>query len=232
MIRPVPSPAWRCSFLCSAIGWGDGTAQQNISRAAGNASRTITHTYANTGTYQISVTALDKDGATSDVATRSVDIVPPPTITSSTINNGTKMRSRITDINFVLSADAALALSALTLKRGGVAVPLSAAGFNWDSNTFTASLDMSHVKLDNGNYTLEVNSGAGTLHVDFYKLQGDSNGDRIINKKDLKNVKRSLNKVAGQAGYRAYADLNANNKVDNKDLKLVKKNLKKRLPPP
>ena len=215
-----------------SINWGDGTAVQTIVRAAGNANRVVGHTFNTSTTSHVTVRATDKDGAISDIANLDVSPQDPPTLTSSTVNHGLKMRSRITDLGFTLSADAAIALSDLKLMRSGVAVSLAAAGFNYDAGTATASIDMHRVKLDNGNYSLLINTGAGTLHVDFSKLQGDANGDRRVNKKDLKVVTRSLNTSAGQAGYKPNADLNANGKIDKKDLKLVKKNLKKRLPAP
>ncbi len=213
------------------INWGDGSAIQTIARAAGNANRTVGHTFNSLATSHITVRATDKDGAISDVAALDVTPEAPPTLASQSVNHGLKMRSRITDIDFTLSADVGLGLSDLKLMRAGVAVSLSAAGFSYDSGTASVHLDMRRVRLKlSANYSLLIDTGAGTLHVDFFKLTGDVNGDRRVNKKDVKAVNRSMNRRIGQPRFNANADVTANNKVDKKDLNLVKKNLKKRLP--
>jgi hypothetical protein len=53
-----------------AINWGDGTTQQTISPTANNGSGvSVSHTFAADGSYLVSVTAANKDGAVSSAAT-------------------------------------------------------------------------------------------------------------------------------------------------------------------
>jgi subtilisin-like proprotein convertase family protein len=68
-----PSPADQAAGFTYAIDWGDGTSVQPVT---GGASVGVAHTYATAGTFTVSVTATDKDAATSAAATGSVPVAP------------------------------------------------------------------------------------------------------------------------------------------------------------
>lgn len=79
------SPTDQAAGFRYVVTWGDGTPDTIIDPTAGNGSGVpLDHVFAATGTYTIQVTAFDKDGAASPVATRVVDIAalglqPDPT---------------------------------------------------------------------------------------------------------------------------------------------------------
>ena len=60
-----------------AINWGDGTPVQSVT---GGASVTALHVWSTNGTFTVSVTATDKDGATSAAATATVTVGPVPPV--------------------------------------------------------------------------------------------------------------------------------------------------------
>jgi subtilisin-like proprotein convertase family protein len=69
-----PAAADNAAGFTYRIDWGDGTPVQTVT---GGASVTASHTWATSGTFTISVTASDKDGGTSAVATASADVGAP-----------------------------------------------------------------------------------------------------------------------------------------------------------
>ena len=81
-----PAPADQDGAFTWSVDWGDGQSDSVI----GTTPRTVSHTYAAPGTYQVAVTARDDDGATSAVATQPITVAttaaatPAPTPTPST----------------------------------------------------------------------------------------------------------------------------------------------------
>jgi PKD repeat protein len=65
-----PSPVDQAAGFTFTIDWGDGSSET----AAGPSGLTLDHIYTASGTYTVTVTAADKDGATSAAATRSVAV--------------------------------------------------------------------------------------------------------------------------------------------------------------
>ncbi len=66
-----PSSADTTAGFDYFVSWGDGTIEQQISRPKTAAS----HAYTDTGTYQVSITARDKDGTQGATITRSISVV-------------------------------------------------------------------------------------------------------------------------------------------------------------
>ncbi len=223
-LSTTDSPADTSAGFTYVINWGDGSAAQTIARAAGNAKKTVSHTFARTGTFNVTARATDRDGAQSDVVTTAVAVVAPPTLVSSTINSGIKMRSRIVNVAFTLSMDAGIAKGALKLTRGTTNISLTKATFNWNGGTRSGNLNLGSVTLADGNYRLAIDTGGGVLNVDFFKLAGDANGDRKVNATDLTIVNNAMNTSVGQAKFNANADLNVDGKVNSKDKSIVTDN--------
>lgn len=65
-----PSPVDQAAGFDYAVDWGDGS----TTAAVGGASLTRTHTYETVGTYTVTLTATDKDGATSAIASKNVTV--------------------------------------------------------------------------------------------------------------------------------------------------------------
>jgi hypothetical protein len=70
-----PSSADAKDAFTYQVDWGDGSAKETIT---GSDSTKATHTYATSGSYTISVVAVDKDGGQSAAATKSVTIAALP----------------------------------------------------------------------------------------------------------------------------------------------------------
>jgi hypothetical protein len=66
----------RGSFTWS-VAWGDGRSDS----VTGTTPRTGSHTYAEPGTYRVTVTVRDDDGATSAAVTRTITVAAPPIVT-------------------------------------------------------------------------------------------------------------------------------------------------------
>jgi hypothetical protein len=70
-----PSPTDRAAGFVYTITWGDGSAPQTVARAAGNGSGALVdHVYTAPGTYTVTVSATDDDGATGAAATGSLTV--------------------------------------------------------------------------------------------------------------------------------------------------------------
>src|SRR5262249_11811835 len=67
-----PSAVDQAADFVFNINWGGGSSPQQVTAASGSQ---VSHTFANAGTYTISVTATDKDGGVSAAFTRSQTIV-------------------------------------------------------------------------------------------------------------------------------------------------------------
>jgi Ca2+-binding RTX toxin-like protein len=69
------SPTDAAAGFSYRVNWGDGSPIETVAARAGNAAGVaLGHIYIQTGTYTISVTAIDKDGGVSTVTTRSITI--------------------------------------------------------------------------------------------------------------------------------------------------------------
>jgi Ca2+-binding RTX toxin-like protein len=71
------SAAEQATGFTYAINWGDGSPVQTVARTPGNAAGvTVSHVFADSGTYPVTVTATDKDGHTSAPASQSITVTP------------------------------------------------------------------------------------------------------------------------------------------------------------
>ncbi len=228
-----PSGPDQSAGFAYSIDWGDGTSDA-IAVAPNNIGPySLTHTYSAVGNYPVVVTATDKDQG---VGTAELDIAInlPPVLKNVVINGGIKQRSHIDTIAFALSPAniPSLALSNLKLLRDySTAVSLKGATLAFDPSTGQALLDLHGVTLADGDYQLQITPMVGvTLPLNFFKLAGDVNGDRIVSVADQAIVQASLGKKPGQPGYNANADLDGKPGVSATDLAIVTKDLGHALP--
>jgi len=66
--------------------------------------------------------------------------------------------------------------------------------------------------------------------VSLRVLQGDVNGDGVVNAVDLSGVRNSYGKSAGQVGFDARADLNVDGVVNSVDVSVIRTNYGKHVP--
>lgn len=184
-----PSSADQAAGFGYVIDWGDGSVD-NIAATPGNgATQSLTHAYTASGSYQILVTAIDKDGARSQAAA-TVNVAAQVSLRNVVINRGSRQRDTIEFISFklfppVLSA-ANLTLANFKLFRNGpTPASLKNARVSYNAATGVITVDMRKVKLADGDYQLQVLPTAGVaLPIDFHKLSGDFSGDRYVNARD------------------------------------------------
>lgn len=68
------SPADQLAGFIYSVDWGDGSTQMIIEPVAGTGDAVVGHAYATAGSYTIQVTATDKDGATSALASAAITV--------------------------------------------------------------------------------------------------------------------------------------------------------------
>lgn len=220
------SPADQAAGFTYSINWGDGSAADVIPASASNGSaRTVTHAYAQPGTYQAVLSATDKDGGIGTSSYLQIVVTDPTTLQDVSVNPGELQRSIIKKISFRPSYNGAplatfSSKNLVLMKNGNTPVSLKGARVKYSNGAATVFLDK--VKLPDGDYQLQVALGGGIVRpIDFHKLEGDTDGDRAVGKTDYNLVKKQQGYKAGQTGFNVNADLNGNGVVDGVDLKSV-----------
>jgi arylsulfate sulfotransferase len=165
----------------------------------------------------------------------------PQTVQSVVLNDGSAQRSMVNQITVTFDGDAVLDPGAIELRRqDGSLVDLLAeisvlGGQTVAVLTFVGT-EFVGGSLADGNYTLTIladrvhdrwgreldgdNDGSkGGDRVDtFFRLFGDSDGDRDVDHADLDMMLGAFGKDEGQAGYLWYLDLDGDGDVDGLDM--------------
>ncbi|MCY2951172.1 MAG: proprotein convertase P-domain-containing protein [Planctomycetota bacterium] len=221
------SPADQAAGFTYTINWGDGTAVETIAVAVSNGvAHTITHTFAIPGTYQAFLSAMDKDGGIAATSFITVLVTEPTSLQNVVINNSERQRSIMKTISFRPTYNGALlakfSTKNLKLMYNGSTV-VSTKGMKVTYKKGVATVYLSAMSLADGDYQLQVALGGNIVRpVDFHKLLGDCDGDRVVGKSDWYLVKRSQGYRAGQTGYNVDADLNGDGVINTIDMKTAK----------
>ncbi len=161
----------------------------------------------------------------------------PPKVESVVLNDGSAQRSRVTSISVIFSDLVALEEDALELRRqDGRLVNVNVFAFELDGKTvalltFTGS-DILGGSLPDGNYRLTIHGervldargrvldgdddgASGGNRVDnFFRLYGDSDGDRDVDLLDLARFGSTLGSRAGDARFLSYFDFDGDEDID------------------
>ena len=189
------------------VDYGDGAGFVNLPL---NADKTfdLSKTYANPGTYTITVKVTDKDGGIG-IATRQMVVSASSPQVSVTINDGSAQRSMVTSITYAFSTDVTLDSDAFQLTRvGGVASTIEFTNPSNDHRTYVLTFAGS---LSDGRYSMVV--AASKVHglalasdnvLNFHRLFGDSDGDGDTDTTDLAAFRAAMNVPANYRGFFDY----------------------------
>jgi autotransporter-associated beta strand protein len=234
LIDPDPSDT-----LTLVIDWDDGSSVEEFIDI-GRAPFRIAHQYLAAGSYALHVSWHDQHGAGN--ARELPVIVRPVTVESVVINDGSAQRSMVTSVTVTFSGVVALqqgAFGLLRLDGSPVAVGVSASvvgGRTVAVLTFSGA-DVVGGSLADGNYTLLIHGDrildsaggafdaegdgvAGGDRVDqFFRLFGDADGDRDVDRADHDLFRDAVHSELGDANYLAFFDFDGDGDVDNRDKK-------------
>jgi hypothetical protein len=194
------------------------------------------------GSYPVTIQALNEIGT---APTQSFSLTVTSTVTSFTVSKGVAQRSYIRYLDLGMDSNAsALALlnnpSRVKLTKADLngvgSAPVSLSGFlSVPTGQSTLAVNFGTIGLGNsrntstadGYYTLGVDlDGNGTFETNlfFFRLFGDTNGDKEVNATDQSAV------LAGcTATYNVNLDLNGDGVVNSSDLNYVKRNVGRKL---
>ena len=168
---------------------------------------------------------------------RELWVLAPERVGSVVVNDGSAQRSRVTSLTVTFSGTVTMDPGAFELLRqDGSAVSLSVAVSLVDGRTVAvltfAGPDILGGSLADGNYTLTIRAdrihdalgwsldgdGDGTPGGDrvdaFFRLYGDSDGDRDVDELDQALFDSAFGTSAGDPGFREYFDYNGDGMVD------------------
>jgi uncharacterized repeat protein (TIGR01451 family) len=215
------------------VDYGDGGGPQTLTLTAGQTFN-LSHVYAQQGVYQVSVTVtnvLQLPATTSlFVGVRSSFPTQAPGQLF-TVNDGSAQRSMVTSLTVTFAGHEDLAAGAFTLT--------TAAGASVGMRTLTRDINGQTVvliqftdptlvggSLADGQYNLVIDgskihdqtgaayNGGGTLTESFFRLFGDSNGDRKVDNTDLTAFQAAMRSMYGTAPYLWYLDYTQDCTVD------------------
>jgi uncharacterized delta-60 repeat protein len=224
----------------ATVDYGDGSGTQPLALTAAK-TFSLSHTYPNAGNFTVTVTVKDNDGGTG-IAFIPVSVLAPPTVQSALVNDGSAQRSMVNSLTVTFSGVVTLDPGAFELvKNGGGTVGASVATSLVNGQT-VAILTFPGAgfvggSLADGNYTLTVHSdkvhdslgqaldgdGNGTAGgdrtVDFFRLFGDTNGDRTVDNTDFAVFRSASGTHTGDAGFLWFLDYNGDGAINNTDKK-------------
>lgn len=193
-------------------------------------------------------------GGTIDIGAFEVQQAPAVTVASVVINDGSAQRSMVKSVTITFSDVVNLDHGAFLLRRqDGEKVGLKVSTSVVDGKTvavltFTGRAIIGG-SLADGNYTLTIRAdrihdrsgqqldgdgdgAAGGNRVEsFFRLYGDSDGDRDVDIRDLRRFLDTLGRRQGQPGFLDYFDFDSDGDVDPRDALAFFRRLGTRLRP-
>jgi hypothetical protein len=199
------------------------------------------------GTYLAHGRITDKDGGSTDYLT-DYRVLPGSGIHSVVINDGSAQRSMVSSITITFDGRVKLGDGALELRESGVKQSLKLGVVVTVGESQTVALltfKGPHVvvgSLEDGSYQLIIHGGkirdasgrlldadadgkpGGDAVDEFFRLFGDTDGDRDVDALDKAVFDKAYGKRSSQTGYLWYLDYNANGRIWSEDLALFLKN--------
>jgi arylsulfate sulfotransferase len=170
----------------------------------------------------------------------------PSQVESVVLNDGSTQRSMVNSLTVTFSGAAVLNPGAIELRRQDGSLVDARVSISLKSDKTVAVLTFAGPEfvggsLADGSYTLTVrgdrvhdrfgreldgdgDGSAGGNRVDgFFRLFGDSDGDRDVDRQDRDVFRSAFKKCAGHAGYLWYFDFDGDGDVDGRDKKQFKR---------
>ncbi len=163
----------------------------------------------------------------------------PPTVESVTVNDGSIQRSMVWDIKLLFDQPVFLDAGALSLiSEAGTPVGTLTTNPSGDQRTYLITFTDPAViggSLPDGWYRMSARSAKvtnlGELPMtednifEFFRLFGDVDGDRDVDRSDYIQIRGTLNKSDGQAGFNSAFDYDGNGLVDDIDVGEIRSRL-------
>jgi autotransporter-associated beta strand protein len=229
----------RLDALTLTVDWGDGSPVQTVTDV-GRDPFHIPHQYAEAGTYTARVGWFDQHGGgfTRDLTVQAAR--PLAVVESVVVNDGAAQRSAVSSVTVTIRGRVTFAPGAFELVRqDGTAIDVAVAssevvGRTVAVLTFTGP-DVIGGSLADGNYTLTIrgdrvtdavglaldgdgNDTPGGDRVErFFRLFGDTDGDRDVDKADRDRFRAAFRSQAGDPDYVAALDFDADGDIDRAD---------------
>ena len=203
--------------------------------------------FARPGQYRVRLVVRDDLGGAATTTHIVTVTAPPPAVESVVVNQGGIQRSMVKQLTVNFSRAVSIDRGAfLVLKARGGAVALSVS-VTTAGNRTTAVIQFRGAgivggSVADGNYTLLIRGAfvhaadgqtlaGGDVRFGFFRLFGDSDGDRDVDAQDRARFRGALGRRAGQARYLHYFDSDADRDVDALDHERFKRRYGRVLPP-
>jgi hypothetical protein len=226
--------------LTLIVSWGDGSAPETFADIGTTPFR-YGHQYAAAGSYTVHVRWVDQTGAGNSRNLQVQVVAAAPHIEDVVVDDGTAQRSMVRSLTVTIDGEVTIGDGAFEVRRkGGPRVAVEVVSAVVDGRTVVtltfAGKGLVGGSLADGNYTLTIHGDrirdsagraldadgdgdAGGERIDaFFRLFGDSDGDRDVDVEDLRQFLGSLGKRQGDAGFLAYFDHEGDGDVDWADL--------------
>lgn len=180
-----------------------------------------------------------RGGARQDVDDVAIEVVAPAHVRSVVINDGAAQRSMVRSVTVTFDQPVRLDAGAFLLERqDGRSMLLAYAPGVYTSLTlsFAGTLAGAGGSLADGSYRLTIfgsrvhelrlnqeldgdgdGRGGGNRQDSFFRLFGDSDGDRDVDMADARAMKATLGKRRGQIGFLDYFDFNGGGVINGAD---------------
>jgi uncharacterized repeat protein (TIGR01451 family) len=204
----------------------------------------LSHLYAQAGNY--TVTVKISDGHVTGLGTLTVHVLPPASVQSVVVNDGSAQRSLVTSVTVTFSTQVDLAPGAFTLVQAYAGTTTDVSGLLQVSTALVngrtvatltfAGAGITGGSLADGRYTLTIHSNLVTDHqlgaaldgdgnglaggdrVDhFFRLFGDATGDGKVDNADQAAFLAAYRSRKGMANYAWYFDANGDSLIDSTD---------------
>ncbi len=227
-VAAAEDPAGAADPLTYQWDFGDG-----VDPVSGVDLTAVNHIYSDFGGYTLTLTVSDGDGG-EDTAAWDIQVnqVVPPVVTGVTVDDGADQRSRVRSLTVTFDQPVVLDSGAVgVIDESGAAVDVAVANVAGDEMTYVVTFtDPALIGQSpaDGHYRMVVAAdkvhslGGLTLaddHVtEFFRLFGDIDGDRDVDRGDYIQIRRTLNKSEGQAGFNDAFDYDGDGIVDILDV--------------
>ncbi|MDD5199428.1 MAG: dockerin type I domain-containing protein [Terrimicrobiaceae bacterium] len=130
----------------------------------------------------------------------------------------------------VLTFDQNIASGAVAVTAGAGSVSATAINGATMTATLSGVSNQQALTLTASNVTNAAGQSLASAAFKLRVLQGDVNGDGVVNAADLTGVRNSYGTIAGHAGFDPRADLNADGAVNAADITTIKDNYGRQVP--
>ena len=225
------------------VDFGDGTRRPLVIDEKSFATE---HQYEQPGQYEVTVTIDDQDGGVR-TETFQIDYQPRVQVAEVTVNEGQEGRSSLTSIGVQFDQVVDASVEAFQIRNRETGQLLTDFQFDVLQGGESTSVELMFSSPVDGNYELVI-SASGVIptataarqmatdfvfgddpHEAFFRLFGDSDGDRDVDEDDLGRFAEAFLSTEGMSNFDAAFDHDGDGDVDGRDLGQIRRRLGKSL---